>query len=201
MGITEAGLQSRHVLPGDRHQVRVKSQSSIGRDEKCSARQKLRFPLRLFSAPPSRHRPPSIFGSAMFIRRFMTRSETPFPAPVRRLMPHSAVTFARGLAPVHHRMAGDECSGAARRLLRSDFADPSTPNFSSSPGSKHSPSRPRRGVWSGFLALRCRTEPTDARGADDLPSRAGNHSQDDSHRGFVRTDLRISECRQPQERS
>ncbi len=32
-------------------------------------------------------------------------------AAVRRFIPHFAVTFARGLALVHHRIAGDECSG------------------------------------------------------------------------------------------
>jgi hypothetical protein len=41
----------------------------------------------------------------MLIRRRMF----PVMAAVRRLMPHFAVTFARGLALVHHQIAGDEC--------------------------------------------------------------------------------------------
>ena len=60
------------------------------------------FALRSFSVPPTRHRPRSIIESPMFIRRLQTWSPALLVTPVRRLMPHSAITFARGLALVHH---------------------------------------------------------------------------------------------------
>jgi hypothetical protein len=50
----------------------------------------------------------------MFLRQFITK--TPVMAAVRRFIPHFAATFARGLALVQDQMAGDECSGAERRL-------------------------------------------------------------------------------------
>ncbi len=75
-------------------------------DTQCCARQKLRLPLRSFSARPSRHRPrPGFVASPLFSRGFTTC----FPVPrVRRFIPRSAATFAPGPALVHHPIAGDE---------------------------------------------------------------------------------------------
>ena len=111
-GTIEAFSQSRPVLAlGEAAKLNLEIQ-------KCSARRKLRFPLQLFSAPPSRDRPrPSIIIIAppICIRRFITWSPTPFAAAVRRLVSHFAVTFARGLAPAHHQIPGDEHSITFRR--------------------------------------------------------------------------------------
>jgi hypothetical protein len=85
-------------------------------ETKCSARQKLRLPLRLFSASRSRHRlPPRPAASHVFSRRFMTWSPVP---PVRRFIPRSAATFARGQALAHRPIAGDERVGASRDEAR-----------------------------------------------------------------------------------
>jgi hypothetical protein len=114
-GHTDSTL--RAVIRLDRARLRspakesigAKPQSSTRRYKKCSARQKLRFPLQLLSAPPSRRQPrPSIIASPMFIRQFTTWSPPPFVTAARRLVVHLAVAIARGLALVHHQIAGDE---------------------------------------------------------------------------------------------
>jgi hypothetical protein len=77
--------------------------------EKCLARQQSRFQLQLFSVPPFQHRPrASIAASPMLARQFITWCPTPLVAAVRLLVVHLAAAVARGLALVHHQIAGDE---------------------------------------------------------------------------------------------
>jgi hypothetical protein len=61
----------------------------------------------------------------MVVRKYMTWSPTTAVPTVRPLMPHFAVTFARGLALVHHQIAGNACSKRSPDE-RSDIREPRT---------------------------------------------------------------------------
>jgi hypothetical protein len=94
-------------------------------DKKCSARQHLRFPLQLFSAPRSRHwlRPSTFIASPTLIRGFITGSPPLLVAAVRRLVAQLAVALARDLALVHHQIAGDELHSMLRLVLEIDIGE------------------------------------------------------------------------------
>jgi Family of unknown function (DUF5939) len=49
----------------------------------------------------------------MFIRQFITWCPPPLVVAVRRLVVHLAVAVARGLALVHHQIAGDESDSSS----------------------------------------------------------------------------------------
>ena len=87
--------------------VGVKRKAEPG-DTKCLARQKLCFPLQLFSALRPQHRPPlSIIASPTFIGRSITWSPTLLVAAVQQMAAHHAVAIARVLALVHPQIAGN----------------------------------------------------------------------------------------------
>jgi uncharacterized protein DUF5939 len=66
----------------------------------------------------------------MFIRQFITWCPPPLVVAVRRLVVHLAVAVARGLALVHHQIAGDESdSSSAGRAAAIEGAVTNAPDL------------------------------------------------------------------------